>query len=316
MRLAVCAAVAALPCARPQIVRQLATESTEYRVDARSVAVFSVDATEAPVAPECPGTCPDEGYMVCSGTCPIDCYCADGWGMYVDAESLGSPTNLSMAMSDIALDRTTRDVATAYSKFSASSEWSILPFVTLFAHSEDVANSRKRKSSRMVYGLVDLCKFTAAAGGATPVGDRSLECNCDGCRDSCGIAGSRKLRQCAADGDYVATSESAHIDYSGCTYYASSDALSGVAQEASFCCNAVPSAFEEYIGCALAAILQNRYTGLIRFARLAGCLVLYQCNPTAPTLSRLEISAEDTLRFPSGVLLQHNNWRVYRLLCV
>ena len=37
------------------------------------------------------------------------------------------------------------------------------------------------------------------------------------------------------------------IDYSGCTYYASGDALSGLAKEAAFCCNAVPATFEDYI---------------------------------------------------------------------
>lgn len=244
MRLAACAAavVASVPgIATGQDVTPLSRDATTYSIGARSVAVFSVEAQDAPVAVACGSTCPAEGYMVCSGKCPTGCYCADGWGIYVDAEALGSAPALSMTMADQAPDPTVRDSATAFTKYAATAEWSILPFATLFVHTEDVANSRKRHSSREVYGLVDLCKSTAEAGGATLVGDdQTLECNCDGCGDACGVVGSRKSMPC---GDTIG------VDYSKCTYYASGDSLSGVAKEAAFCCNAVPAAFEDYIRC-------------------------------------------------------------------
>ena len=248
MRLAACAAVATVVPAliTAQIIPQLTSDAETYSIDARSVAVFSVDASVAPVAPACDSVCPEEGYMVCSGKCPDGCFCADGWGIYVDAESLGSARALSLAMADQAPDPATRNSATAFARYAATAEWSILPFVTLFAHTEDVANSRKRSSSREVYGLVDLCKTTAQAGGATPVGtNQTLECSCGGCGDTCGVPGSRKSKQCIADGDAF------DIEFSGCTYYASGDALSGPADEAAYCCNAVPAAFEDYIGYAL-----------------------------------------------------------------
>jgi hypothetical protein len=118
--------------------------------------------------------CPKEGYMVCSGKCPAGCYCADGWGIYVDVDtdtpegSDTNPTGLSLAVADQAPDPAARNSATAFAKYAATAEWSILPFVTLFTHTEDVANSRKRSSSREVYGLVDLCK-TTAEGAEIPV---------------------------------------------------------------------------------------------------------------------------------------------------
>jgi hypothetical protein len=251
MRLAACAAVAAVVPAllTAQIIPQLTPDAGTYSIDARSVAVFSVDVPDVPVAPACGSVCPKEGYMVCSGKCPAGCYCADGWGIYVDVDtdtpegSDTNPTGLSLAVADQAPDPAARNSATAFAKYAATAEWSILPFVTLFTHTEDVANSRKRSSSREVYGLVDLCKTTAEAGGATPVGtNQTLECSCDGCGDTCGVPGSRKSKRCLTDRDAF------EIEFSGCTYYASGDALSGPARDAAYCCNAVPAAFEDYIG--------------------------------------------------------------------
>jgi hypothetical protein len=245
----VCIVLAASPTTSAQTFDQLTTSATPYTIAANSVAVLSVDATQdAPEAPACGATCPKEGYMVCSGACPAECYCADGWGVYVSAEALGDAAHLAIAMSDQAPDADTRNADTAYERFSATAEWSVMPFITLFTHTEDVANSRKRSSSREVYGLVDLCAATAVAGGATAVGDNVLECNCDDCSDSCGVVGSRKSQRCSTDEDQVA-------DFSGCTYYASSDALSGPARDASFCCNAVPAPFEDYVG----AISQHQH---------------------------------------------------------
>lgn len=266
MRLAACAAVAAsVPGIAAQDVTPLSMDPATYSINARSVAVFSVEARDTPVAPVCGSTCPPEGYMVCSGNCPTGCYCADGWGMYVNAEALGSAPALSMTMADQPPDPTTRDRATAFTKYAATAEWSVLPFVTLFVHTEEVGNSRKRHSSREAYGLVDLCKSTAEAGGSTLVGDdQTLECNCDGCRDTCGVVGSRKSMACVADGD------TSGVDYSQCTYYASGDSLSGVAQEAAFCCNAVPAAFEDYIKCAHRQCVGR--VSILDMPRLAGWL--------------------------------------------
>ena len=230
----------------------LTTATATYTVPASSAVVFSVAADAAPTAPACPSACPEQGYLVCAGACPVDCFCFGGFGVYVNMESVGgSATGLAFAMGDQAPDASVRDAATAYTKFTATAEWSVLPFITLFSHTEEVANSRKRSSKHEVYGLVDLCKITAHAGSmATPVGDAAqLDCNCDDCGDSCGVVGSRKVQACAVDGDGDGSADPLTPQYDdGCTYYASSDALGSLAHDMDFCCNAIPAAFEDYIG--------------------------------------------------------------------